>query len=127
MHHDPVSHPELLQASERAGGKPNGRIISMGCLENRVYWVQSDEADDHIIKVYRRDRWSEADLDIEHDFVCELEAQGCEVAAPLDLGDGFTIGHLEREMGPVFTLYIRGSQAECEMNSVSNNARNWGS
>ena len=96
-HADPVSHTELLEASERGGGKPNGRIIPLGCLENRVYWVRSDDDQEQIIKVYRRGRWTESDLDVEHDFVCELEDRGCAVAAPFDLGDGFTIGHLERD------------------------------
>ena len=101
-HPDPVSHDELLAASERAGGLPNGRIIPLGCLENRVYWIQSDKRDDHIIKVYRKRRWTENQLDVEHDFLCELEEHGCEVAAPLDVGEGFTIGSLERNEAPTF-------------------------
>ena len=37
-----------------------------------------------------------------------MEADGCEVGAPLDLGDGFTIGHLQREHRPTYyAVYSR--------------------
>ena len=93
---------ELFEASERAGGVPAGRIIPLGCLENRVFWLPNEDGRDHIIKVYRPGRWSEAQLDVEHDFVCELDEHGIAVAAPLDLGDGFTIGRLDDHVSPLF-------------------------
>ena len=102
MSFEAVPPNELFEASERAGGSPSGRIIPLGCLENRVFWLPSDGAQDHIVKVYRPDRWSEAQLDVEHDFVCELDDQNIAVAAPLDLGDGFTIGRLEDRAKPMF-------------------------
>ena len=99
---------ELLEASERAGGTPTGRIIPLGCLENRVFWLPNQDDEDHIVKVYRPERWSEAELDVEHDFVCELDVHEIAVAAPLDLGDGFTIGRFEHEQTTMlYAVYPR--------------------
>ena len=93
---------ELLSASERAGGRPSGRIIPLGCLENKVFWLPSDTGTDHIVKVYRHGRWRLSQLDVEHDFLCELDDRGIPVSSPIDLGDGYTIGEFYREDGPLY-------------------------
>jgi Ser/Thr protein kinase RdoA (MazF antagonist) len=108
MSFEAVPPNELFEASERAGGRPTGRIIPLGCLENRVFWLPSDDGSDHIVKVYRPDRWTEAQLDVEHDFVCELDGRDIAVAPPLDLGGGFTIGRFElRKIPMYYAVYPR--------------------
>lgn len=59
---------------------------------NRVYELETRSGAGIIIKFYRPTRWSRAALVDEHDFLLELAEAEVPVIAPLQLGNGTTLG-----------------------------------
>ncbi|MBM9538087.1 serine/threonine protein kinase [Desulfobulbus alkaliphilus] len=59
---------------------------------NQVYELADSEGRGLVVKLYRPDRWSQAALQDEHDFLCELAADEIPVIAPLPLRNGGTLG-----------------------------------
>jgi Ser/Thr protein kinase RdoA (MazF antagonist) len=77
--------PELvLDAAEWAGLEPDGRLFALNSYENRVYQLGAAERA-LVLKFYRPQRWSDAQILEEHAFTLELAAQELPVAAPLAL------------------------------------------
>ena len=91
----------VLDAVEFGGRRATGYALALNSLENRVYEVEheAEDRDDAkaervVAKFYRPGRWSRAALLEEHAFLAELAEAELPVAAPLDLGDGATLGTL---------------------------------
>lgn len=59
---------------------------------NQVYELADGEGRGLVVKLYRPDRWTEAALQDEHDFLLELAADEIPVIAPLPLRHGGTLG-----------------------------------
>ena len=75
--------PELvLDAAAWAGLEPDGRLFALNSYENRVYQLGAGERA-LVLKFYRPQRWSDAQILEEHAFTLELAAQELPVAAPL--------------------------------------------
>ncbi len=90
--------PELVQdALAHVGLWGDGRMMALSSYENRVYQVHLDEpVQGHsavVLKFYRPDRWSPAQIAEEHSFAAELVAADVPMVAPLALG-GHTLHHL---------------------------------
>jgi Ser/Thr protein kinase RdoA (MazF antagonist) len=78
--------PELvLDAAAAAGLEPDGRLFALNSYENRVYQLWSGERG-LVLKFYRPQRWSDAQIAEEHTFTLELAAAELPVAAPLAIG-----------------------------------------
>lgn len=89
---DPVT---VLDAVESLGLPTDGRLFALNSYENRVYRVGLDRPlsgrepppgvvpDQCVVKFYRPDRWSDAQLLEEHQFGRELAEADIPVAAPL--------------------------------------------
>lgn len=64
----------------------DGRLLALNSYENRVYQVGVEEQPPVVVKFYRPDRWSEAQILEEHAFSLELAEAEIPVVAPLMLG-----------------------------------------
>jgi len=86
VHEHPYSQltPErVLDALGEAGLRPDGRLLSLNSYENRVYqaWLEDDTV--VVAKFYRPGRWSDAQIDEEHEFARELAEREIPVIAPI--------------------------------------------
>jgi Ser/Thr protein kinase RdoA (MazF antagonist) len=85
-----VSHPyaaltpeTVLDAVGELGPRPDGRLLSLNSYENRVYQVWLDDGQVIVVKFYRPQRWSKAQILEEHAFALELAEREVPVVAPL--------------------------------------------
>jgi Ser/Thr protein kinase RdoA (MazF antagonist) len=83
MHPYAALTPEVvLDALDALGLRTDGRLLALSSYENRVYQVWLEEGAPVVAKFYRPDRWSEAQIDEEHDFARELAEREVPVVAP---------------------------------------------
>jgi len=75
----------VLEAAESLGLATDGRLFQLNSYENRVYQVGT-EAGFRVLKFYRANRWSDAQILEEHRFTAELAAAELAVAEPLRFG-----------------------------------------
>ncbi|MGQ0655465.1 MAG: serine/threonine protein kinase, partial [Betaproteobacteria bacterium] len=77
----------VLDAVDAAGMRSDGRLLSLNSYENRVYqvWLEDTEGGNEVVvaKFYRPGRWSDAQIDEEHDFARELAGREIPVVAPI--------------------------------------------
>ena len=103
--------PEVvLDAAAAAGLDPDGRLFALNSYENRVYQVWLEEGETAgpsvVTKFYRPQRWSDAAIREEHDFVRELAERELPVIAPMSLGESTLHGH----RGFRFAVYPRAGE-----------------
>ena len=100
---DPKTHPYdaltpdvVLDALAAIGLYGDGRLTALNSFENRVYQVHLDEPveglDAVVVKFYRPERWTNEQIQEEHDFALELASAEVPVVAPLRL-HGRTLHH----------------------------------
>ena len=77
----------VLNAAETVGLEPDGHLFALNSYENRVYRLGRIAGPPVVLKFYRADRWSDAQILEEHAFATELAAAEIPVIAPLRLGD----------------------------------------
>jgi Ser/Thr protein kinase RdoA (MazF antagonist) len=83
MHPYAALTPEVvLDALSALGLRPDGRMLALSSYENRVYQIWLEEDPPVVVKFYRPDRWSEAQIDEEHAFAHELAEREIPVVAP---------------------------------------------
>ncbi len=95
---EPDSHPfdglgpdTIVAAVESTGRVCDLRIFALNSYENRVYQAGIEGSTPLIVKFYRPQRWSDAQIGEEHAFTRELLAAELPVVAPLADGDGNTL------------------------------------
>jgi Ser/Thr protein kinase RdoA (MazF antagonist) len=93
----------ILDAIESIGIACDGRLMAMNSYENRVWQIGRDEAEPLIAKFYRPARWSDEQIEEEHQFVAEMAATELPVVAPLR----FAGATLHQHGGFRFALYPR--------------------
>jgi Ser/Thr protein kinase RdoA (MazF antagonist) len=76
----------VLDAAAQLGCEPSGRFLALNSYENRVYLVEADSGPGLVLKFYRPDRWSEAQILEEHAFAAELASAELPVVAPVVAG-----------------------------------------
>jgi len=91
----------ILQAVEASGIRCTGRVLPLNSMENRVYEVEVDVADEsllkspserfRVVKFYRPGRWSKEQLMEEHQFLRDLADAEVPVVAPLPFSNGETL------------------------------------
>ena len=86
----------ILNAVESAGLRPDGRLLALNSYENRVYQIGIEDAAPVVVKFYRPQRWSDAEILEEHAFVRELADAEIPVVAPLVI-NGRTLLHYRYE------------------------------
>ncbi len=100
----------VIDALESVGIRCDGRLQALNSFENRVYLVGLEDVDrdsgasSRVVKFYRPERWSDAQILEEHAFAGELAAGEIPVVAPLALDDGSTLQHAS---GFRFAVYPR--------------------
>src|SRR5438046_6187609 len=78
--------PEVvLDAAAAFGLAPDGRLFALNSYENRVYQLGAGDTQ-LVLKFYRPQRWSDAQIAEEHQFTAELATAELAVAAPLVIG-----------------------------------------
>ena len=91
---------KVLDALASVGLLGDGRLMALSSYENRVYQahlespvgVEAAAGDIVVVKFYRPDRWTDAQIIEEHDFATELMAAEIPVVGALALG-GTTLHH----------------------------------
>ena len=96
----------VLQAVDTTGLLTDGRLLALNSYENRVYQVGIEDADPIVAKFYRPGRWSDAQIQEEHDFSQELADAEIPLIAPLRIDgcwlfqhDGFRFALFRRQGG----------------------------
>jgi Ser/Thr protein kinase RdoA (MazF antagonist) len=84
-----LSPDVVLDAAASVGIEGDGRLLALNSYENRVYQLGTD-AGNLVLKFYRAGRWSDAQIEEEHDFTAQLAAGELPVAAPMTI-DGKTL------------------------------------
>ena len=101
---DALTPAVILDAVESLGFVGDGRLLALNSYENRVYQVGLATGDPLVVKFYRPERWTDAQIAEEHDFVAELVGAELPVVAPLPVDDGATLF----EHGPFrFAVFTR--------------------
>lgn len=78
--------PEIqLDALASIGIYPESGLIALNSYENRVSLFTDENKIRYVVKFYRPQRWSEAQLLEDHQFSLELHKQGCPIAAPVQI------------------------------------------
>ena len=78
--------PELmLDAIESVGIRVDSGLLELNSYENRVFQFHDEDKRRYVVKFYRPLRWSDAQIQEEHDFSLELVAAEIDVVAPLVL------------------------------------------
>ncbi len=82
----------VLDALDSVGLRGDGRLTALSSYENRVYQVQLEDGTAVVAKFYRPERWSDAQIQEEHDFAAELMAAEIPAVGPLKLQGPFAGG-----------------------------------
>ena len=86
--------PEVvLDAIHSLGYQEDGRMLALNSYENRVYQLGMEDGPPLIAKFYRPGRWSNQQIQEEHDFLRELALHEIPVIAPLTAVDQETTLH----------------------------------
>jgi Ser/Thr protein kinase RdoA (MazF antagonist) len=93
----------VLQAVESTGLLSDGCLLPLNSYENRVYQVGIEERDPVVAKFYRPGRWTDGQIQEEHDFSLELAEAEIPLIAPTVI-DGRTLFHHD---GFRFALFRR--------------------
>lgn len=76
--------PDLqLDALQSIGFYADSGLLALNSYENRVYQFKADDGKRYVVKFYRPERWSDAQILEEHQFAFDLVAAEVPVVAPL--------------------------------------------
>jgi Ser/Thr protein kinase RdoA (MazF antagonist) len=110
--------PERVLAAVEAGGlRTRPLAYPLNSFENRVYEVELEDRSRVIAKFYRPGRWSAAQIEEEHGFLAELEAEELPVVPAREFPGGGTLRETE---GIVYALFDRrGGRAPDELDEAA--------
>ena len=106
----------VLDALESAGLRGDGRLLALNSYENRVYQVNLEDGGCVVVKFYRPERWSDAQILEDHAFSRQLSEREIPVVSPIEI-NGRT---LHRFSGFRFAVFPRrgGRPPELEDEAV---------
>lgn len=78
-----LSPDVILDACQHYGFYAESGLLALNSYENRVYQFKADDGQRYVVKFYRPQRWSQAQILEEHQFAFELAAAEIPVVAPL--------------------------------------------
>lgn len=110
---DPDSIIDALVSLEMPA---DGRLLALNSYENRVYQVGLEDAPPVIAKFYRPQRWTDAQIQEEHDFLQELAAEEIPVVPPLLDACGQSLHH---HAGFRFAVFARQGGRAPELDDPS--------
>ena len=85
----------VLAAVETAGLRCNTLCYPLNSFENRVYEVELEDRTRRVAKFYRPGRWTAEQIQEEHSFLAELEAEELSVCAVQPFPDGSTLHEID--------------------------------
>lgn len=91
----------ILNALDAVGFAPEAALMPMNSYENRVYAFRDHEQHKHVVKFYRPERWTHAQIQEEHQFLFELVEADIPVIAP-EQRDGTSVFEFESFLFAVF-------------------------
>lgn len=118
-----ITPDRVLEAVETSGIRTTGRCLVLNSMENRVYDVELEEAENpanpssrqRVVKFYRPGRWSREQILEEHEFLLELAADDIPVIAPLKFSDGETL-KVDASSGIFYAIFPKmGGRAPDEL------------
>lgn len=115
----------ILGALESTGIRIDSGLSELNSYENRVYQLMDEERRRYVVKFYRPERWSDAQIAEEHAFSAELAAQEIPLAAPLSL-NGTTLHHYHGYAFAVFPSLGAVSMRSIASTSWSGLGAIWG-
>ena len=99
-----LSPDKVIDAVESTGVLSDLRVFALNSYENRVYQIGIEEGEPIIAKFYRPERWSNEQIQEEHDFSQQLVEADIPVIPPIPDADGNTLRNYD---GFRFSLYKR--------------------
>ena len=99
--YDELTPDRVVACMEAVGYRCDLRLLALNSYENRVYQVGLEDSEPVVVKFYRPERWSNAQIQEEHDYAGELADHGVSVVAPSPL-DGRTLHEVEQFRFSVF-------------------------
>lgn len=103
----------ILDAIESVGIYPTSGLLALNSYENRVYQFATDDGR-YVAKFYRGGRWTDDQIQEEHDFSLELVEAEVPIVAPLVL-NGQTLHHHEQCR---FTLFPSAGGRQLEVDNL---------
>ncbi len=100
-------------ALESIGVRAESGLLALNSYENRVYQFVGEDKQRYVVKFYRPQRWSQEQIQEEHDFALELVEQEIPVAPPLSI-NGHTLHHYQ---GYLFALFRSVGGREFEVDN----------
>lgn len=91
----------ILDAIESVGIYAESGLLALNSYENRVYQFKAEDGLRYVVKFYRPERWSKAQIQEEHDFAFELAEAEVPVVAPIKHNGQSLFEH----QGYVFVLF----------------------
>ncbi|MDG2091441.1 MAG: serine/threonine protein kinase [Gammaproteobacteria bacterium] len=86
-----LSPDMVIDAVESSGIVSDARILALNSYENRVYQVGIEDSQPIIVKFYRPQRWTTAQILEEHDFSLELAELEIPLVPPVKNEQGLTL------------------------------------
>lgn len=83
FHFDALTPDLIWYALESIGVRAESGFLALNSYENRVYQFTDEESRRFVVKFYRPQRWTELQIQEEHDFALELAAAEIPLAPPL--------------------------------------------
>lgn len=115
--YDRLDPDMIIEAVESVGYHSDARLLALNSYENRVYQVGIEDETPLIAKFYRPLRWSDAQIQEEHDFILELLDAEISVVAPLVDENGVTL-HSYNDFR--FALFPRRGGYPPELDNLDN-------
>ncbi|MEX0962613.1 MAG: serine/threonine protein kinase [Pseudohongiellaceae bacterium] len=101
-----LSPVAVLEAVESLGFETDARIFGLNSYENRVYQVGLNGGPSIIVKFYRPERWSSAQILEEHSFTQELADLEIPVVPPMIFANGETLLQFKNFQFSVFEQFL---------------------
>ena len=73
----------LLDALQSYRIQPESGLLALNSYENRVYQFRAEDQQKYVVKFYRPERWTAAQISEEHQFCRDLQQAGLDIIAPL--------------------------------------------
>lgn len=83
FHFTQLQPETLLDALESYRILPESGLQALNSYENRVYQFRAEDQKRYVVKFYRPERWTAAQINEEHQFCRELQQAGLDIIAPL--------------------------------------------
>ncbi|WGW00411.1 serine/threonine protein kinase [Vibrio sp. YMD68] len=104
----------MWYALESIGIRAESGFLPLNSYENRVYQFTDEERQRYVVKFYRPERWSELQIQEEHDFTLELHEAEVPVAPPCRIN-----GHtLHQYQGYQFALFVSVGGRQFEVDNL---------